>query len=355
MKAAVTEKAGAPSVIAVKDVPVPEVRDGWVLVRIRAFGLNRSELFTRQGDSPGVQFPRIQGIECVGEVQSDPSGKLSKGQKVAAIMGEMGRAFDGGYAEYTLVPQQIVFPFESNLSWEILGAIPEMYQTVSGSLHQALEVQKGETLLIRGGSSSIGITSCQLAKRVGLTVISTTRNPAKEALLRQHGAAHVVIDNGSVWDRVRAIYPDGVDNVLELIGTRTLKDSLKCIKPRGMVCMTGILGGEWTMKEFTPMGDIPSLGRLTVYMGESENLSDWRGDRGICQIPDVDCGQTSHCSADHRAAPRRAIQLRPPTADCSGNDSFGFDRRGDRTPHRTFVLRLHDDARCDLPGRHRHQ
>ncbi len=273
MKAAVTEKAGPASVMKVKDVPVPEVKEGWVLIRIRAFGLNRSELFTRQGDSPGVRFPRIQGIECVGEVDNDPSGKLSKGQKVAALMGGMGRGFDGGYAEYTLVPSRIVFPFESNLDWKILGAIPEMYQTVSGSLHQALEVRKGETLLIRGGTSSIGITACQLAKHLGLTVISTTRNPARETILKQHGAAHVVIDHGSVRDQVRAIYPQGVDKVLELIGTRTLKDSLGCIKPKGMVCMTGILGGEWTMTEFTPMGDIPSLGRLTVYMGESENLT----------------------------------------------------------------------------------
>ena len=273
VKAAVTEKAGPPSVIKVKDVPVPEVKEGWLLITIRAFGLNRSELFTRQGDSPGVQFPRIQGIECVGEVENDPSGELSTGQKVAAVMGDMGRGFDGGYAEYTLVPKQIVFPFESNLDWKILGAIPEMYQTVSGSLHQALEVQEGETLLIRGGTSSIGITSCQLAKRLGLTVISTTRNPSKEIFLKQNGAAHVVIDDGSVRDQVRAIYPQGVDKVLELIGTGTLKDSLKCIKPKGMVCMTGILGGEWTMKEFTPFGDIPSLGRLTVYAGEAENLT----------------------------------------------------------------------------------
>ncbi len=274
MKAAVTEKAGPPSVIKVKDVPVPEVKEGWVLIRIRAFGLNRPELFTRQGDSPGVRFPRIQGIECVGEVENDPSRKLSKGQKVAAIMGEMGRGFDGGYAEYTLVPNHVVFPFESNLDWKILGAIPEMYQTVSGSLHQALEVQNGETLLIRGGTSSIGITSCQLAKHLGLTVTSTTRNPAKESFLKQNGATHVAIDRGSVREQVRAIYPQGVDKVLELIGTRTLKDSLNCIKPKGMVCITGILGGEWTMTEFTPMGDIPSLGRLTVYMGESENLTE---------------------------------------------------------------------------------
>ncbi|MFT6967002.1 MAG: NADPH2:quinone reductase, partial [Marivirga sp.] len=73
--------------------------------------------------------------------------------------------------------------------------------------------------------------------------------------------------------QVKALYPQGVHKVLELIGTQTLKDSLKCIATKGMVCMTGILGNEWSMKDFTPMGDIPSLGRLTVYMGESKNLS----------------------------------------------------------------------------------
>ena len=273
MKAAITTKAGNPEVIQLKEVPKPELKSGWVLIKVKAFGLNRSELFTRRGDSPGVGFPRIQGIECVGIVEEDLSGTFSKGQQVAAIMGGMGRFFDGGYAEYTLVPQEIVFPFKSNLPWETLGAIPEMFQTVSGSLNQALEIQEGESLLIRGGTSSIGMLACQLAKVKGLMVISSTRNADKKQVLLDNGADHVVIDDGSVKDQVREIYPEGVHKVLELIGTRTLKDSLKCIAPRGMVCMTGILGNEWTMKEFTPMGDIPSLGRLTVYMGESKNLS----------------------------------------------------------------------------------
>ena len=273
MKAAVTTKAGDPEVIEIQEVEMPKVKTGWVLLKVKAFGLNRSELFTRRGDSPGVEFPRIQGIECVGVIEEDASGTYSKGQQVAAIMGGMGRFFDGGYAEYTSVPLEIVFPFRSSLPWETLGAIPEMFQTVSGSLNQALEIAKGETLLIRGGTSSIGMLSCQLAKAKGLTVVSTTRNPDKKQALLDNGADHVVIDEGTVEDQVRKIYPEGVNKVLELIGTRTLKDSLKCIAPKGMVCMTGILGNEWTMKEFTPMGDIPSLGRLTVYMGESKNLS----------------------------------------------------------------------------------
>lgn len=272
MKAAVTLQSGAPEVIEIQERAIPEPKKGWVLLKIKAFGLNRSELFTRQGHSPNVQFPRIQGIECVGTVEEDPSGAYHKGQKVAAIMGGMGRDFDGGYAEYTLVPLKIVFPFESNLPWSTLGAIPEMFQTVSGSLTQALEVRSGETLLIRGGTSSIGMLSCQLAKHLGLTVISTTRNESKKEFLIENGADHVLIDNGTVAEELKELFPDGVNKVLELIGIKTLKDSLKCIKRRGIVCMTGILGGEWTLREFTPMGDIPSLGRLTVYMGDAANL-----------------------------------------------------------------------------------
>lgn len=273
MKAAVTKTAGNPNVIEIEEVAIPEVKAGWVLIKVRASGLNRSEIFTRRGDSPGVEFPRIQGIECVGIVEEDPSNTYKKGQQVAAIMGGMGRFYDGGYAEYTLAPIEIVFPFTSNLTWDILGAIPEMFQTVSGSLNQALEIETGETLLIRGGTSSIGMLACQLAKSKGLTVISTTRNPNKKKALTDNGADYVVIDIGSVQEQVREIFPDGVNKVLELVGTKTLKDSLKCIATKGMVCMTGILGNEWTIKEFTPMGDIPSLGRLTVYMGESKNLS----------------------------------------------------------------------------------
>ncbi len=273
MIAAVTIQPGGPSVIEIKEVPKPKIKSGWALISVKAFGLNRSEIFTRRGESPGVTFPRIQGIECVGVVEEDPSNTYVKGQQVAAMMGGMGRFFDGGYAEYTLVPLDIILPFSSQLPWETLGAIPEMFQTVSGSLHQALEIEHGETLLIRGGTSSIGMLACQLAKSKGLTVISTTRNLKKKEALLVNGADFVVIDNGSVSDQVRELFPLGVNKVLELVGTKTLKDSLKCIAPKGMVCMTGILGNEWTMKEFTPMGDIPSLGRLTVYMGESNNLS----------------------------------------------------------------------------------
>jgi len=273
MKAAITTEAGDPSVIKIQEVAKPEVKSGWILIEVKSFGLNRSEIFTRRGESPNIKFPCIQGIECVGIVENDPSGTYQTGQQVAAIMGGMGRFFDGVYAELCLVPLEIVFPFKSTLPWSTLGAIPEMFQTVSGSLSEALEVRKGEILLIRGGTSSIGMLACQLAKILGLTVIATTRNAAKESDLKENGADFVILDNGSIDNQLHELFPGGVNKVLELIGTTTLKDSLKCIGHKGIVCMTGILGNEWSLSDFTPMGDIPSLGRLTVYMGESDNLS----------------------------------------------------------------------------------
>lgn len=265
MKAAVTERAGSPSVLTIRDIPAPEPKQGTVLINVKAFGLNRAELITRQGFSPTVKFPRVIGIECVGVVDIDTTGEFKKGETVAAMMGGMGRQFDGSYAEYTAVPKEVVFPFHSGLSWEKVAAIPEMYLTISGSLEKALQVRSGEVLLIRGGSSAIGLNACQLAKHHGLTVISTTRQRNKASFLKETNADHVIIDDGNIKDSVKELYPRGIDKVLELVGAATLKDSLACIKPLGMVCMTGGLGKQWSIKDFSPMRYIPNLGRLTMY------------------------------------------------------------------------------------------
>ena len=272
MKAIVIEEPGGPEVLKIREIPRPSPRPGWVLIKVMAFGLNRSEMYTRQGHSPDVRLPRVLGIECVGIVEEAPQTRFQKGQKVAAIMGGMGREFDGGYAEYTCVPERCVFPLEADLDWAALGAIPEMFQTAWGSLHAALEVQPGQTLLIRGGTSSIGMASTQLAKRFGLTVIATTRNPAKVDALKINGVDHVVIDKGAIVDSVRQLFPKGVDRVLELVGTATLLDSLKCAAPSGIACMTGILGNEWVLKEFEPFVMIPATVKLTIYSGGAGDI-----------------------------------------------------------------------------------
>nr|WP_262910529.1 zinc-binding alcohol dehydrogenase family protein [Pontibacter silvestris] len=248
-----------------EDKPIPTPGAEQVLVKVKAFGLNRSELMTRKGLSPSVRFPRVLGIECVGEVEHDPAGKFKLGQKVAAFMGGMGRDFDGSYAEYAVLPHSLLYPFESQLSWEQLGAIPEMFQTVYGSLHLALKIKSGESLLIRGGTSSIGMLATQLAKNSGLTVLATTRKLDKKELLLRNGVDRVLIDDGSLAEKVKAIYPKGVEKVLELVGTSTLKDSLQCTAPGGMVCMTGMLSEQWSLTDFAPMEYIPATVHLTIY------------------------------------------------------------------------------------------
>ena len=273
MKAWRLHQPGGPEAFVLEEIPRPEPSDGEVLIEVRAFGLNRSEWFTRIGDSPTVQLPRVLGIECVGTVVSDPSGELRVGQRVAAMMGGMGRQFDGSYAEYTCVPSSSVFPLETELAWEVLGALPEMLQTCHGSLHTGLEVQAGETLLIRGGTSSIGLATLAMAKLAGLHVISTSRSEAKAAVLEAAGADDVIIDAGAIVERVRASHPGGVDRVLELIGTTTLLDSLQCARAGGVVCMTGILGGQWELSSFRPMGDIPTAVRLTSYSGGAGDIA----------------------------------------------------------------------------------
>src|SRR5256885_7348194 len=222
MKAIVVEQSGSPEVLHIRQIHRPEPDNGWVLVRIRAFGLNRSEMFTRQGFSPDVTFPRILGIEAVGEVEQDPSGHYQAGQKVSAVMGGMGRQYDGGYAEYAVLPLERLMPLDTHLPWDVLGAIPEMFLTVWSSLTESLEIQAGQTLLVRGGTSSIGLTSISVAKKAGLTVLATTRSEVKRQALVDVGADQVLIDDGNVAEKVRAILPNGVNRVQELVGTRTL-------------------------------------------------------------------------------------------------------------------------------------
>ena len=189
MKAIVIYEAGGPEKLLLEERPVPQVREGWSLVRVKGFGINHSEIFTRKGLSPSVTFPRILGIECVGILErSTDSEKLPEGTRVVSIMGEMGRAYDGGYAEYVLLPNEQIYPVSTSLSWEELAAVPETFYTAYGAFLN-LKITADSSVMVRGASSGVGIAFLKLVKGKypGVSVTGSSRNPDKAGALLQAG------------------------------------------------------------------------------------------------------------------------------------------------------------------------
>jgi NADPH:quinone reductase-like Zn-dependent oxidoreductase len=267
MRAAVCVKAGGPEVLRIRELPVPPVREGWSLVRVKGTGLNRSELRTRQGHSPSVRFPRVLGIECVGIVAASTDPLLPEGTTVAAVMGEMGREFDGGYAEYALLPNSLLMPVTTTLPWDILAALPETYLTAQGAL-DALGVTAGR-LLIRGGTSSVGLAAASIASGYGVSTAATTRRPDRTGALTAAGADYALVDDGeSLAASVHEIWPEGPDYVLDLVGASTAADSLRLVRRGGTVCVSGSLSG-WLIPDFEPIAMIPPGTRLTAFHSDT--------------------------------------------------------------------------------------
>jgi NADPH:quinone reductase len=257
MRAIVVCAPGGPDVLTITQLPDPEPAEGEVLIRIEAFGLNHAELYFRSGKWGDVDVVPVIGIECAGTVEVDQTGSLPPGTQVVAIMGGMGRTRNGTYAEKVTVPATNVVAINTLLSCTDLVAIPETYATAGSALHRCLAVQPDETLLVRGATSALGQAAVNIAADHGVRVIGTTRNPAREAKLRDLGVARVLIDDGKLAAQIQS---EGltVDATLDLVGNTVLRDTLATVRPAGRVCQLGFLGGLGGVDGFEPVFDLPS-------------------------------------------------------------------------------------------------
>lgn len=251
MKAVVISQAGGPEVLKIEERPMPKATDDQSVMHIKAFAVHRYEVLTREGGSPSVKFPRVIGVEAVGEI-AEPSqnSKLTKGQKVLVVNGGFGREFDGSEEEYALVPDEIIHPVDFDGSWVDFANYPETFYTAFGAL-KTTKLHAGQTLLVRGGTTGVGMAAMVLAKAMGIKVTSTTRRAERRQMLLDMGATDVVIDQDGKLQTDKTY-----DGFLDMVGAPVISDSLAHVSRGGYYTTVGLLSGKWIWENFDPFENI---------------------------------------------------------------------------------------------------
>jgi len=250
MKAVVISQAGGPEVLKIEQRPIPVAEDDQTVIHIKAFSVHRYEVLTREGGSPSVKFPRVIGVEAVGEVeQPSKNSNLVKGQRVLVVNGGFGRAFDGSEQEYALVPDEILHPVDFDGSWVDFANYPETFYTAFGAL-RTTKLQAGQTLLVRGGTTGVGMAAITMANAMGIKVTATTRRAERKQALIDLGAQKAIIDDGKLQT------DESFDGLLDMVGAPVLSDSLAHVKRGGVYTLVGMLTGEWMWKNFDPFENI---------------------------------------------------------------------------------------------------
>ncbi|KAM0473668.1 hypothetical protein ACHAPX_008073 [Trichoderma viride] len=249
MEAIVIPRFGGPEVLEIQTVPKPEPIAGEVLIKVHAFGVNHAEMHMRKGEWD--EWNPITGLECVGIVEACPGGEIDVGTKVIGVMGGMGRNRPGGYGSFVNTPISNVVPIKTNLAWEQLAAIPEVYSTAYSCLFTVLDLKAGETLLIRGSTSTVGQAALNLAVDAGARVTATTRRTERFEEIKARGAVDAKLEHKDLQSE----FPSGFkfDKVLNLIGNSVLVESISLARPGGRMLQAGWLGGLAPVVDFNPM------------------------------------------------------------------------------------------------------
>jgi NADPH:quinone reductase len=261
MRAIVIDHFGGLDALVYRELPDPEPLAGHVVIEVKAFGINHAEMHMRRGE--WAEAAEVSGIECVGLVHACPGGEFPVGSKVAALMGGLGRTINGSYAEYTRAPATNVAPIESDLSWAQLAVIPETFATAWTCLFRNLEIADGQSLVIRGATSSFGQAAVKLAVGAGARVIATSRSPKRFAMLERLGAERCELEGPALSERIADA--KRLDAVLDLVGNTTILDSLAMLRRGGRACLAGWLGGLEPIHDFNPLLQMASGVYLTFF------------------------------------------------------------------------------------------
>ena len=233
---------GGADALEVQPVPVPELKPGHVLIRVRAAGVNRPDLLQRAGrypPPPGAS--EILGLEVAGEIAGVGAGveRWREGDRVTALLA------GGGYAEYVLVDARHALPIPTGLDFVQAAALPETVFTVWANVFEGGRLQRGETLLVHGANSGIGVTAVQMAKASGARVFATARGAEKAAKARTIGA-DVAID-ASAGDWTAAVKSAGaVDVILDMMGAGYFAGNVDVLAPGGRLVVIAFLTGAVT-------------------------------------------------------------------------------------------------------------
>ena len=245
MKAIEITSHGAPEVLIQGERPMPVAGAGEVLIRVAASGVNRPDVLQRKGyypvppgasDLPGLE---IAGVIESGDVQALEAAGFSLGDRVCALVA------GGGYAQFCVAPIGQCLPVPAGLSDIEAASLPETFFTVWSNLFDRARLRAGETLLVQGGSSGIGVTAIQIAKAAGTTVIITAGSDEKCAACVQLGADHAInYRSADFVEEVKRITAGrGVDVVLDMVAGDYVARELKCLAEDGRLVFIAVQGG----------------------------------------------------------------------------------------------------------------
>ena len=249
MRAIILNGFGGLDSLVYTDIPKPLPKPGEVVIEVKGFGINHAEMHMRRGE--WAEAAEVSGIECVGIVDSCPGGEFPIGAKVAALMGGLGRTINGSYAEYTRVRAANVALIESDLPWSQLAALPETYATAWTCLFRNLNLAAGQTLVLRGATSSFGQAALKMAVAADARVIATTRSSKRFSMLENLGALRVESERSDLAAHIAE--SKQIDAVLDLVGNSTILDSLDMLRRGGTACLAGWLGGLDPISDFNPL------------------------------------------------------------------------------------------------------